>query len=142
MTERALPEANRCFICGPSNPIGLRLRFREEGEGVVADFSFGDQFVGWEGLIHGGLVAAVLDDAMANIWAWRGTPAVTTSVSVRFRQPVRPDEQLRVFAEPVGTRRSVMQRARARVTRPDGTLVADGEGVVMVGVRAVGLPEG
>ena len=142
MTARSLPEANRCFICGPSNPIGLRLRFREEGEGVAADFAFGDQFIGWEGLIHGGLVAAVLDDAMANIWAWRGTPAVTTSISVRFRVPVRPGERLRVFAEPMSPRRSAMQRARGTVTREDGTLVADGEGVVMVGARAAGLPEG
>ncbi len=141
MTERTLREANRCFICGPSNPIGLRLHFKEEGEGVAADFAFGDPFIGWEGLIHGGLVAAVLDDAMANIWAWRGTPAVTTSISVRFRQPVRPGERLRVFAEPVGTRRSVMQRARGTVTREDGTLVADGEGIVMVGTRAAGLQE-
>ena len=71
MTERALPEANGCFICGPSNPIGLRLRFHEEGAGVAAEFVPGDLHIGWEGLIHGGLIAAVLDDAMANIWAWR-----------------------------------------------------------------------
>ncbi len=142
MDARVLSEANRCFVCGPGNPIGLRLRFREEGEGVAADFTPSDLHVGWEGLIHGGIVAALLDDAMANIWAWRGTPAVTTSISVRFRVPVRPGERLRVFAEPMGTRRSAMQRARGMVTREDGTLVADGEGVVMVGARAAGLPEG
>ena len=142
MTERILTEANRCFICGAGNPTGLRLRFREEGEGVTAEFALGEEYIGWEGLIHGGLVAAVLDDAMANIWAWRGTPAVTTSISVRFRQPVRPGESLRVLAEPVGARRSAMQRARARVTREDGTLVADGDGIVMVGSRAAGLSGG
>ena len=142
MTERALPEANRCFICGPNNPIGLHLKFYEDGAGVAADFVPGDLHIGGEGLIHGGLIAAALDDAMANIWAWRGTPAVTTSISVRFRRPVRPGERLRVFAEPMGTRRSAMQRARGTVTREDGTLVADGEGVVMVGARAAGLPEG
>ncbi len=142
MSDRTLAEANRCFICGPSNPIGLQLRFREEGEGVVADFTPGDLHIGWEGLIHGGLIAAVLDDAMANIWAWRGTPAVTTSISARFRRPVRPGERLRVSAEPLAARRSAMQRARARVTREDGTVVAEGEGIVLVGARAAGLPEG
>ena len=79
---------------------------------------------------------------MAKIGAWRGPPAVTTSISVRFRVPVRPGERLRVFAEPMATRRSAMQRARGTVTREDGALVADGEGVVMVGARAAGLPEG
>jgi acyl-coenzyme A thioesterase PaaI-like protein len=142
MDERVLSEANRCFVCGPGNPIGLHLRFQEEGEGVAADFTPGDVFVGWEGLIHGGIVAAVLDDAMANIWAWRGTPAAVVRISVRLRQPVRPGEPLRVLAEPVGTRRSEMQRAKATLTRGDGVVVADGEGVVMVGNRAAGLVQG
>ncbi len=142
MDERVLSQANRCFVCGPGNPIGLHLRFREEGEGVAADFTPTDLHVGWEGLIHGGIVAALLDDAMANIWAWRGTPAAVIRISVRFRQPARPAERLRIFAEPVGTRRSQMQRARGTVRREDGTLVADGEGVVMVGDRAAGLTQG
>lgn len=136
-----MPPASRCFVCGPQNPIGLRLRFSPQGPGVVAEFVPGEEHVGWEGVIHGGLIAAVLDDAMANIWAWRGTPAVTTSISVRFRRPVRPGERLQVFAEPVGARRSAMQRARGTVMRSDGTLVADGNGVVMVGPRAAGLSE-
>ncbi len=140
--DGGLPAANRCFVCGPENPVGLRLRFSPQGPGVAAEFVPGEEHIGWEGVIHGGLIAAVLDDAMANIWAWRGTPAVTTSISVRFRRPVRPGERLRVFAEPVGARRSAMQRARGTVMRSDGTLVADGEGVVMVGPRAAGLPEG
>lgn len=131
--------AHRCFICGPDNPIGLRLRFYEEGAGVAAEFSPGDPHIGYEGVIHGGIIAAVLDDAMANIWAWRGQPAVIARLNVRFRQPVRPGERLRVFAEPVGARQSATQRARGRVTREDGALVAEGEGVVLVGARAAGL---
>jgi uncharacterized protein (TIGR00369 family) len=138
---RAMTEAHRCFICGPANPIGLRLRFREEGAGVAADFTPGELHIGYEGLIHGGLIAAVLDDAMANIWAWRGEPAVTARLDVRLRQPVRPGERLRVVAEPVGARRAAMQRARATVTRENGTLVAEGKGVVLVGPRAARLPD-
>jgi len=133
MTQFSRPEGNRCFICGPANPIGMHLRFEEQGEGVAADFVPGDLHIGYDGLIHGGLLAAVLDDAMANIWAARGQPAATVSLSVRFRKPVRPGEPLRVSGEPVGARRAAMQRARATITRPDGTVVADGEGVVMVG---------
>ncbi len=133
MTQFSRPEAHRCFICGPANPIGMRLQFEEEGEGVAADFVPGDLHVGYEGLIHGGLLAAVLDDAMANVWAWRGQPAVTVSLSVRFRRPVQPGERLRVSGEPVGARRAAMQRARATITRSDGVVVAEGDGVVMVG---------
>ncbi|MDQ7849237.1 MAG: PaaI family thioesterase [Armatimonadota bacterium] len=137
--DGVLPAANRCFICGPDNPVGLRLGFSPQGPGVAAEFVLGQEHIGWEGVIHGGLIAAVLDDAMANIWAWRGTPAVTTSISVRFRRPVRPGERLRVFAEPVGARRSAMQRARGTVMRSDGIPVAEGKGVVLIGPRAAGL---
>ncbi|MBI3976265.1 MAG: PaaI family thioesterase [Armatimonadetes bacterium] len=133
MTEMSRTEAHRCFVCGPANPIGLHLHFQEEGEGVAAEFVPGELYIGYEGLIHGGLIAAVLDDALANIWAWRGQPAVTVRLSVRFRKPVRPGERLRVFAEPVGARRAAMQRARGNVAREDGTVVADGDGVVLVG---------
>lgn len=133
MTQFSRPETHRCFVCGPANPIGMHLQFEEEGEGVVADFVPGDLYVGYEGLVHGGLLAAVLDDAMANVWAWRGQPAVTVSLSVRFRRPVQPGERLRVSGEPVGARRAAMQRARATITRADGTVVAEGDGVVMVG---------
>ncbi len=133
MTRFSRPEAHRCFICGPANPIGMHLSFEEEGAGVAAEFVPTDLHIGYEGLIHGGILAAVLDDAMANVWAWRGQPAVTVSINLHFRKPVAPGERLRVTAEPVGARRAAMQRARAAITRPGGTVVAEGTGVVMVG---------
>lgn len=90
--------ANRCFLCGPENPVGLWLRFRRIEDGAEADFMPAPHQVGWEGIIHGGILAALLDDAMGNALYLRGETGVTVQMEVRFRRPVRPGDQLLVRA--------------------------------------------
>src|SRR5437773_12543515 len=74
--------ANRCFVCGQDNPIGLKLKFSRVGEGVWAEFTPSDLHAGYEGLVHGGILAALIDDAMANVWAANGREAVTAKIEV------------------------------------------------------------
>lgn len=123
-------DARRCFVCGPDNPIGLRLEFRPYQDGVQATFVPTDLHVGYEGLVHGGILAALVDDALANIWFVRGQPAVTGKIEVRFRRPVRPGDRLVVTARPTGSRGG-LHTGRVEITR-DGTVVAEGAGVVAV----------
>ncbi len=92
------PVANSCFVCGPDNPVGLRLRFTQQGEAVVTEFIPKEEHVGWEGVVHGGILSAVLDDAMGNVFYLRGYQALTASMEVRFRKPVRPGDRLSVRA--------------------------------------------
>jgi len=124
-------DASRCFVCGPDNPIGLKLRFAREGEGVRAEFTPSDLHVGYEGLVHGGILAALIDDALANIWFARGQEAVTAKIEVRFRREVRPGERLVVSAHPTGSKGG-MATAKAAVARPDGEVVAEGTGFLAV----------
>ncbi len=124
-------DASRCFVCGQDNPIGLRLRFVHDGDGVRAEFTPSDLHVGYEGLVHGGILAALIDDALANVWFTRGAEAVTAKIEVRFRQEARPGERLIVTAAPTG-RRGGMMTARAQVVRGDGAVVADGTGILAV----------
>jgi len=124
-------DASRCFVCGRDNPIGLKLRFAPEGEGVRAEFTPGDLHVGYEGLVHGGILAALIDDALANIWFTKGMEAVTAKIEVRFRKEVRPGERLIVTAAPTGSKGG-MATARAEVARADGVVVAEGTGLLAV----------
>lgn len=124
-------EANHCFVCGPDNPIGLKLVFQLEGDGVRAEFVPSDLHVGYDGLVHGGIISALVDDALANIWATRGREAVTAKIEVRFRQEVRPGDRLTITASPTGTR-SGMYTGRVDIRR-DGVVVADGSGLLVVG---------
>lgn len=131
VSDRAVRDANRCFVCGPDNPIGLKLRFQREGEGVRAEFTPSELHVGYEGLVHGGILAALIDDALANVWFTRGEEAVTAKIEVRFRQEVRPGEPLIVVAQPTGSKGGMMT-GRAQVRRRDGDVVADGTGFLAV----------
>lgn len=129
-----MKNASRCFVCGPDNPIGLKLSFAPQGKGVRAEFTPSELHAGYEGLVHGGILAAMIDDALANIWFMRGEEAVTAKIEVRFRQEARPGERLVVTAEPTGTRGALMT-ARAVIARPDGGVIAEGTGFLAVRTR-------
>jgi len=124
-------DARHCFVCGPDNPIGLKLRFFPAGEGIRAEFTPSELHVGYEGLIHGGILAALIDDALANVWFLRGQEAVTAKIEVRFRREVRPGDRLVVSAAETG-RKAGLRIARAEITRADGEIVVDGTGYVSV----------
>jgi len=78
-----------CFVCGENNPIGLKLRIRtdqERGESA-ADVIFPEHFQGWSKVVHGGLLAAVLDEAMIYAAVAKGLKCVTGEMTVRYVKP-------------------------------------------------------
>jgi acyl-coenzyme A thioesterase PaaI-like protein len=89
-----------CVVCAASNPRGLALKFdaSADGRGVEATFECHEVFQGYIGLVHGGIVSAVLDGAMAHCLFHLGRVAHTGSLAVRFRHPVVVDRQARVRA--------------------------------------------
>ena len=78
-----------CFVCGENNPEGLKLKLRMDGERVesAADVEFAERFQGWTKVVHGGLLAAVLDEAMIYAAAAKGLRCVTGEITVRFVKP-------------------------------------------------------
>lgn len=92
----------RCFVCEPTNPSGLRIPFAfdEETRKVSAEFTFGQEYSGAPQFIHGGVVMAVLDDALAWVAiATAGRFAVVRESSTKFERGVRVGEPHRVEAE-------------------------------------------
>ena len=82
-------EHPRCFLCSPDNPAGLRLRFRVQPDGsVAAFFPCREVFQSYPETLHGWIVAALLDAAMANALFSIGVVAVTAEMDVRYRAPV------------------------------------------------------
>jgi uncharacterized protein (TIGR00369 family) len=81
-----------CFVCEPANASGLRVPFMhdEQGRRVVAPFNLSNDFSGAPQYVHGGMVLALMDEAMA--WAAiaiAGKIAVTRSSAAEFARPVR-----------------------------------------------------
>lgn len=78
-----------CFGCGPDNPDGLRLRFFETSEGVEVEYSAEERLAGAPGIVHGGIQATLLDEVLCmNVYAKKGTPAVTGELTVRYVAPL------------------------------------------------------
>lgn len=124
-------EANYCFACGSDNPIGLHLQFAY-GEGM-AEAGFLPQRVhqGYEGLMHGGLVATLLDEAMAHAVIATAGLAVTGEVRVRLRGHGVPiGRPLHVQGRVTGSRGRLVL-AEADLRDEDGVLLAHGEGKFM-----------
>lgn len=120
-------EAGWCFACGQQNPIGLRLRFTEDGDGIRAEFTPGPEYQGYKGVVHGGIVAAALDDAMANLFHLRGRETLTARLEVRFRREAPIGQRLVVSARMTGERGKTFT-AEAMLVLPDGTRLADARG--------------
>lgn len=79
-----------CFVCSPAHPAGLRLGFIPQTDGsVTAEFDCDGTHQGYAGMVHGGIVAALLDGAMTNCLFALGYAAVTGDLHVRFRHPLR-----------------------------------------------------
>ena len=78
-----------CFGCSPSNPVGLGLRFRDDGDGIVTEWKAGEHHVGFDGVLHGG-IQATLHDEIASwfVFAKLGTAGFTSELSVRYLSPV------------------------------------------------------
>jgi acyl-coenzyme A thioesterase PaaI-like protein len=95
---------HECFGCGDDNPIGLHLRFLPDGDSVRASFVPGPDHQGFGGIVHGGIISTVLDEAMAWAVAHAGFWAMTGDMRVRFRQPLTVGESTVVTAHVSGTR--------------------------------------
>src|SRR5256885_6966852 len=121
----------RCFGCGEDNQDGLRMRFRPTGEGSVCDFVVPDRYQSWRGMVHGGVVALMLDEAVG--WAgWHaGHPGLTARLEVRYRRPLRLGERVRVVGRVQRVRRSLVYASAAIDSMDDGGHIAEATATLM-----------
>src|SRR3954447_24962554 len=125
-----LPHTPNCLVCGRSNPHGLHLSLHvDETTGVVTTtFTPTADHIGFEGIVHGGLLATVLDEAM--VWAatWAGKRfCVAGELNTRFRAGAAPGKLLFVEAK-VESIRSRLIETVGTITDEDGRTVATGDG--------------
>ncbi len=110
----------RCFVCGQRNPYGLHLVFRLENNTIVADFQPREEHQGFPGVIHGGIVAAVLDEALGRTSMLAEKPewSMTGRLEVRYRRYVPFGPLLRIRASLESERRQMVQ-ASGKLTLAD-----------------------
>jgi uncharacterized protein (TIGR00369 family) len=117
-----------CFVCGKNNPGGLQLSFEidKERQTLKTTFVASPTFQGWDGIVHGGIISTLLDEAMAKLVYKLGYQSVTASLEIKFKKPAPILEPLLVYGEITEVNRRVV-RAKARVTKENGTLLAEGK---------------
>jgi len=121
----------RCFGCGQDNDDGLKMCFEPTPDGASCEFAVPSRYQSWEGMVHGGVVALMLDEAIG--WAgWHaGHPGLTGRLEVRYRQPLRPNDRVRVVGRFDGVRRTLV-RASAHIDRlADGSRIAEATATLM-----------
>ena len=131
--EKLQPNSRYCFVCGLANPIGLQLRFYEIGPGEVeVDYTVPENYQGYPGVVHGGIVAAMLDEVCGRAYMGDSPPRFmfTARLDVRYRQHVPVGVPLRLVG------RAVKDRGRAatasgEIYGPDGSLLAEAEALLM-----------
>jgi acyl-coenzyme A thioesterase PaaI-like protein len=93
-----------CFICGLENPVGLHLHMYEIEPGLVeATYVAPDHFQGYPGVVHGGIVAAMLDELSAR--THMGSDAenprfmFTAKLEVKYRRHVPIGKPLKIVGK-------------------------------------------
>jgi acyl-coenzyme A thioesterase PaaI-like protein len=114
---------NYCFVCGKDNPRGLRIavRYDEAEKAAETELTLPREFQGWAAVIHGGILATLLDEMMAHaVWRFAG-PGLTLGMEVRFHAPLKPGEAIRA--------RGVLHTANGSRRVAEGEIVrlADGQ---------------
>jgi len=126
------PVPHHCFGCGALNEHGLKLRFRACGEGCVwAEFTPDRRFEGYLGMVHGGVLATMLDEAMSWAITSSGDFAVTARMNTAFRTPAMVGRRLRVEGRVVGARRRLVDTAARIVDVESGEVIAEADAVFM-----------
>lgn len=130
MTVHKQPGSKMCFLCGVDNPIGLHLSFSTDGEQVWTEFTPTAVYQGWPGVVHGGILAALLDETMGRVAFLRKEWMVTVKMEVTYRQPVPPGQPLKVSAR-CEQWRSGRMTTTGEITLADGSIAVQGRALYL-----------
>jgi uncharacterized protein (TIGR00369 family) len=122
----------KCFVCGEDNPGGLHLNFEidKEKKTLKTTFVADPVFQGYDGVLHGGIVSTLLDEAMAKLSYELGYGTVTAAMEIRFKKPAPIRVPLLVYGELTEVTARLV-KACAHLTKEDGTILATATSTLM-----------
>ena len=128
------PNSRHCFVCGIENDHGLHLRFYETGNGeVTVETTVPDQFQGYPGIVHGGIVASLVDEALGRVHMGPADDPrfmYTAKLTVQYRKPVPTNQPIKIVAHARNSKRRSATSV-AKVIGPRGELLAEAEAVLI-----------
>jgi len=127
------PNSNFCFACGLANEFGLKMKFYNSGPGeVTAEYTVQEQFQGYPGVVHGGIVAAMLDEVAARAHLGGDNPRFmyTAKLNIRYRKNVPVGIPLHLVGK-IGKNKKRTATSTGEIYSPDGEILAQAEALLI-----------
>jgi acyl-coenzyme A thioesterase PaaI-like protein len=130
------PNSSGCFVCGLSNPIGLKIVFEEDHEQreVHARLSVPEIYRSYPGIVHGGIVATILDETSGRaLMLHAGDDNLffaTARIEIRYRHATPTETPLLAvgWVERAGESRAMV---KGELRLEDGTVLASCESLIV-----------
>ncbi len=127
--------SRHCFVCGVENKFGLHLTFYQHENGaVVVETIVPEHFQGYPGVVHGGIVASLVDEALGRVHMGHDPDhprfMYTAKLTVNYRRPVPTNRPIKILAQAVKSKRR-LATSNAQIIGPDDELLADAEAVLV-----------
>ena len=127
---------HHCFACGTLNTSGMGLVLHVEPRRAWTDLTLEERFEGWDGIAHGGILCAVLDEVMAWSLVAEDNWGLTARMNVEFRKPVEVGRPIRAEGWITRTRRRIVDTAARIVDAETEQELATATGVYVAADEA------
>jgi acyl-coenzyme A thioesterase PaaI-like protein len=122
------PNSDHCFVCGRENPIGLRMQFYSGDDGCVyANYSPRVEHQSYPGVMHGGLITAMLDEIIGRTAIAHNLWCMTAQLSIRFKKPVPIGAPLKLKGT-ITKKSNRLLEGRGEIRLADGSLAVEATG--------------
>jgi len=124
-----LPTYKNCFVCGQESSIGLKARFYTDGEKAWTEFLPTPEYEGYKGVVHGGIITALLDETMGKaICVVHDTLTMTGKLEIRFRREARVGRKLVAEGRVTGCKGRFYETA-GTVRDENGEVIVEAKGM-------------
>jgi len=123
------PNAKDCFVCGTANNHGLQMNFYDnDHDTVCSTVTIDNRFQGYPGIVHGGILATMLDEAVGRVAMISDHHhfMMTVNLKAQYRHPVPINTELKVLGRIIKMR-GRLGKAHGEVLLPDGTVACEAE---------------
>jgi len=134
--EISVAASDLCFGCGQNNPCGLKLKFDWDGKVVKSEFTPTELHQGWKGIIHGGILTTLLDEAMAYAAYYEEVAGVTATMEIKLKRPALIGQPLIITAWVTKKERRFAE-TEARLTFRDGTTVTEAKATQYISSKTI-----
>lgn len=119
-----------CCICSDSTPHSWELHCEVSGPDEVEGFFTPEHWMtGYDNLLHGGVIASLLDSAMTQCLFAKGKPYLTALFNIRYRKPALAGANYRVTATIDALQSNRAKLHATLINHDEGFVVAEAESV-------------